>query len=77
MTQIDDFKWFEANREAIIKDHIGQSVVIRNAQILGYFPTDRKALDAMKNEPVGSYIIQRCFPQEQCDFIYYTGRYAF
>ena len=77
MAQRDDFRWFEANRESIIEGHFGQSVVIRNASIVGYFPSDRAALDAMKNEPAGSYIIQRCFPQEQSDFIYYTGRFAF
>ena len=74
-----DFKWFNENREEIIKDHINKRVVIRNKEVLGYYPTDRAAIDAMaaKGLPMGEYSVQKCIPEENDINYYYTGRYAF
>lgn len=74
-----DFKWFNANRAEIIKDHINERVVIRNKEVLGYYPTDRAAIDAMaaRGLPIGEYSVQRCRTAEDDVEYYYTGRYAF
>lgn len=74
--QLEDFAWFDKNRESIIKDHLGQSVVIKDKAIVGYYPNDRKALEAMKDCQPGSFIVQRCLSRSNTDMFYYTGRYA-
>ena len=77
MSQKEDFEWFKKNFESVINGHLGQSVVISNGKVIGYYPSDRLALEAMKDAQEGSFIVQRCLPQETSDFVYYTGRFAF
>lgn len=73
----EDYIWFKDNRSKIIKNHIGESVVIQNKNIMGYYPNDRLALESMEGKELGTFIIQRCLPKEQNDMFYYTGRYSF
>ena len=73
----DDYNWFKDNRSKIIEKHIGESVVIQNRNIVGYYPNDQLALESMTGKKLGTFIIQRCFPEEQNDMFYYTGRYSF
>ena len=73
----DDYNWFKDNRSKIIEKHIGESVVIQNRNIVGYYPNDQLALESMAGKKLGTFIIQRCFPEEQNDMFYYTGRYSF
>ena len=73
----DDFQWFTENRESIIKDHIGQRVVIKDKQVKGYYDTDQEAIEAMKPVPLGEYIVQRCLTEDDDTEYYYTGRYSF
>lgn len=72
-----DFDWFKQNREQIIKDHIGERVVIQNKEIKGYFPNENDAINFMKPTPIGEFIIQRCLPEDKDVEFYFTGRYAF
>ena len=71
-----DYEWFQSNRNDIIAGHRNESVVIRNKAVLGYYTNDGEALEAMKDETPGTYIIQRCIPAEDDVMYYYTGRYA-
>ena len=73
----EDYQWFKENRDLIIQGHEGSSVVIKNKHVIAYFDNDQDALNSMLNEQSGSYIIQKCIPQEDSDMFYYTGRYSF
>lgn len=80
MTSIkEDYQWFKDNRDQIIANHIGERVVIKDKNIVGYFPDDKQSLDAMneKGFPMGTYIVQRCLSEDSDTEYYYTGRYAF
>ena len=77
MSQKESYDWFLKNQDSIVSGHIGQSVVIKDNCVVSYYNSDREALDAMKSEPKGSYIIQKCLTNEQNNLIYYTGRFAF
>ena len=74
-----DFHWFNDNRNDIIKDHMNERVVIRTKEVLGYYPTDRAAIDAMaeKGLAIGEYSVQRCRTAEDDIEYYYTNKYAF
>lgn len=72
-----DFKWFLDNKPKILEGHLGQSVVIRDSSILGYYPNDLEAYAAMQKEDPETYIIQPCLPDEQADLFYFTGVYSF
>lgn len=71
-----DFDWFKHNRDEIIKNHIGERVVIQNKEIKGYYSNEEAAIKAMLPTPAGEYIVQRCLPENEDVEFYYTGRYA-
>lgn len=72
-----DFEWFKQNRDEIIKNHIGERVVIQNKEVKGYFADEEEAIKNMLPTPAGEYIVQRCLPEDKDVEFYYTGRYAF
>lgn len=73
----EDYEWFEANRDSIISNHHGQVVVIQNKQVIGYFQDAPAAVEGMKPQKIGTYIVQRCLTEQEDMSTYYTGRYAF
>lgn len=76
-TILEDFEWFDKNREKIIEGHLNESVVIKDKKVLSYYPDDSSALNAMRGQEKGSFIIQRCIPVADDVQYYYTGRYSF
>lgn len=76
---IKDFNYFKENRDEIIKEHKGEFVVIKNAEVLGYYKTEENALKDMieKEHELGSFIIQKCVTAEEDKVMYYTRRVAF
>lgn len=77
MSRQDDFEWFLKHRDELVREHNGQSVVIRDGRILGFYDDDFTAFNAMKGQSPESYIIQQCLPPDQTDLFYLTGAYSF
>lgn len=74
-----NFNYFKANRDAIIKDHLNQFVVIKDESVIGYYTSEQEALKIMasKGFPLGSFNIQKCITAEEGRALYYTRRVAF
>ena len=75
----DNFTYFKANRDELIKDHINDVVVIMDCKVLGYYKTETEALQAMASVgyEIGTFNIQKCLPAADDKVMYYTRRVAF
>ena len=54
-----DFEWFKNNRNEIIKNHIGERVVIQNKEIKGYYSDEEEAMKSMLPVPAGHVLLRR------------------
>jgi hypothetical protein len=63
----DEGDWFDANRDAIIKGHHNEWVVIRDHQVWGYFPAMKagEAFMKAKGIEIGDFITHPCKTMEE------------
>jgi hypothetical protein len=76
MANLDDlFGWFDENRDAIIHDHYGERVLIKDNAVIGYYPDiDAALVEANKRElELGNFLVQRCLTQEDDIEYVYSG----
>jgi len=72
-----DFEYYIANQEEIVKDHLGEFVVIKDSAIVGYYEKELKAFESMVGNELGSFIVKKC-QQPGTDIVtYYNSRVAF
>lgn len=59
---LKDYEFFKANLESITKGHIGEFVVVKDCAVLGYFKTQKQAIETMKQKghEIGTFILQEC-----------------
>ena len=67
-----DYEYFMKNREAIISGHENSYVVIKDLTVLGYFDSETSALVAMKEHPLGSFIVQKCITEKNDIIEFYS-----
>lgn len=64
--QDEDYKWFLDHLEELYYQHGEAYVVIQNKKVLGvYGNASRAIIETEKKEPLGSFIVQLCGPNEQ------------
>jgi hypothetical protein len=63
----DEFAWFDANRDAIIKGHHGQKALIRDHKVLGYYPNGQTACEAAWGQGIedGDFAVQACITMDE------------
>ena len=68
------YKWFDENRDVIIKGHKGNRVLLKNNTVISYFPEDAEALEyAQKNGfAMGEFLIQECISKDE-ESMYYCN----
>jgi hypothetical protein len=66
---IQEYFYYTAHQEEIINGHLGDYVVIKNSNVLGYYPGMLEALDAMadQNMELGSFMVHKCRPIGEYD----------
>ena len=73
----DDFEYYTANQEEIVKDHLGEYVVIKDITVVGYFKEEAQAFESMKSNELGTFLVKKC-QQPGTDVVtYYNNRVAF
>ena len=80
MTNLDDlYKWFDQNRDTIIKGHKGAHVLLKDDTVISYFSDDNSALVyARKSDFImGEFLIQECIPKEEECMYYYNEAVSF
>lgn len=57
----ENFQYFMENQNQIVNGHIGESVLIYDGIVIGYYPSDIAAYkEAVKQYAPGSFLIQQC-----------------
>ena len=61
-----EYAFFKSIRDQLVKEHLGQSVVIKDESILGFYASDVEAIrETQKTYPMGTFIVQKCVPEDQ------------
>ena len=51
----DNFAYYTTNQEEIVKDHLGEFVVIKDSAVQGYYGDEANAFEAMKDNQLGTF----------------------
>jgi hypothetical protein len=73
----DDFQYYTANQEEIVRDHLGEYVVIKDTTVLGYFKEEIEAFESMKNHELGTFIVKKCQQPGMDCVTFYNSRVTF
>jgi hypothetical protein len=73
----DDFEYYMSHQEEIVKDHLGEFVVIKDSSIIGYFKEEAKAFESMKGNELETFIVKKCQEPGTDVVTYYNNRVAF
>jgi hypothetical protein len=80
MANLDDlYKWFDKNRDMIIKGHEGDSVLLRDNNVISYFHNDEKALEHAHKLgfTMGEFLVQECISKDEESMYYYNETVTF
>jgi hypothetical protein len=70
----DLYNWFNANRSTIIEKHEDELVLIKDKDVIAYYPDIEKALlgAGEKGFVLGDFLVQRCVTAEADTMMYYN-----
>ena len=80
MANLDDlYRWFDENRDTIIKGHEGEHVLLKDDAVVSYFHDDNKALEYAQKSGffMGEFLIQECISKEEECMYYYNEAVSF
>jgi len=66
-----EYALYDSHRGEFLAEHAGKFVVIKGDRIVGFYPSERVALEAMKSEQLGTFLVQQCQSIDE-----ETARYA-
>lgn len=62
----EEYKYFEKNKEDLLKKHENKFIVIKKSQVIGAYDTEKEAYEeTVKNHEVGTFLIQKCVKNEK------------
>jgi len=73
----DDFEYYVSNQQEIVKDHLGEYVVIKDSTVKGYYKEEAQAFASMKGNELGTFIVKMCQDPGTDVITYYNNRVAF
>jgi hypothetical protein len=73
----DDFEYYIARQSEIVEGHLGEFVVIKGAQVSGYYKEEMEAFAAMKSEVPGTFMVKKCEPKGEDIETYYGNQVVF
>jgi len=80
MKNLDDlYKWFDENRDTIIKGHEGNHVLLKDDKVVSYFHDDFEALEYAQKSgfEMGEFLIQECISKDEESMYYYNEAVSF
>jgi exopolysaccharide biosynthesis predicted pyruvyltransferase EpsI len=80
MINLDDlYKWFDENREKIIKGHEGDRVLLKDNAVISYFKDDDKALEYAQKSGLAmvEFLSQECISKDDESMYYYNEAVSF
>ena len=62
----EEYKYFKTNKDELVEKHKNKFIVIKKAQVVGVFDTEKEAYEeTVKNNEVGTFLIQQCVENEE------------
>lgn len=56
-----EFQWYLQNRDALVAQHEGKVLVIKNEELLGTFENEMEAIKkTMSEHELGTFLVQEC-----------------
>jgi hypothetical protein len=73
-----EFKYFLDNHDALVKQHQGKFVVIKDCQVVGAYDDELEAVNETgKKYPLGTFLVQKCEPGSESYTQTFHSRVAF
>jgi len=73
-----EFKYYIENQNKLVKRYNNKYVVIKNKKVIGVYDSEVKAVqETSKNEPLGTFLVQKCTPGKESYTQTYHSRVIF
>jgi len=73
-----EFKYYIENQNKLVKQYNNKYVVIKNKKVIGVYDSEVKAVqETSKNEPLGTFLVQKCTPGKESYTQTYHSRVIF
>jgi len=60
----EEFAYYRENQEKFAKENPDKFVVIQGKNVVGFYNSEKEAYDEMiKNNKLGTFLIQQCLPE--------------
>jgi hypothetical protein len=68
---MQEYFYFKAHKEEIVKDHLGEYVAIKGTSVLGYFKDWSAVFNDMAARKIeaGTFAVRKCLPMGESDDI--------
>ncbi|GHV89320.1 hypothetical protein AGMMS50267_16800 [Spirochaetia bacterium] len=75
----DDYFYYKAHQDDIVKNHLGDLVILKDAHVLGYYKDEQEALIDMRrnNHAPGTFMLRQCKPRGMDTMFYRNNRVHF
>ncbi len=61
-----EYQYYKKHRAELLKQYRNKFIVIKEAKIIGSYPTEREAYeDTIKKHKIGTFLIQQCLSLEK------------
>ena len=73
-----EFNYYIENQNKLLKRYNNKYVVIKNKKVIGVYDSEVKAVqETSKNEPLGTFLVQKCTPGKESYTQTYHSRVIF
>jgi len=73
-----EFKYYIENQNKLVKKYNNKYVVIKNKKVIGVYDSEAEAVqETSKNEPLGTFLVQKCTPGKESYTQTYHSRVSF
>lgn len=73
-----EFKYYIKNQEELVKQYNKKFIVIKNKKVIGVYDSEIEAIQkTSENEPLGTFLVQKCEPGKESYTQTYHSRVVF
>jgi len=73
-----EFKYYIKNQDELVKQYNNKYIVIKNKKVIGVYNSEIEAIHkTSENEPLGTFLVQKCEPGKESYTQTYHSRVVF
>ena len=73
-----EFNYYIENQNKLLKRYNNKYIVIKNKKVIGVYDSEAEAVqETSKNEPLGTFLVQKCTPSKESYNQTYHSRVIF